>query len=421
MGHNQSKARLETLEREQQQLKRQNTELLKRLEAKKDNTDKHYEASFDRIAALLSKFSKSKLYEEVLSNERVEIKIGNTTYEILQYVSKGGFGKVYKAKVAHTDHIVAVKELIYEADVEAEIQREIKILRLTKRISIDNHPIIEYYGSKRINGFVIIAMEFAICDLYTFWKNNTFRETTEDITIPGMIIIIYVLRALAFLERISIIHGDIKPHNIVFVPNEPYFSIKLIDFGAVEKLNTMRSQITVDEDKVHSLYFASPEFMRYDSRNRISRRLHKTSDAWAAGVMFYQLFCDKLPWKTEDEYRNFCNDPNAEDIAVPISGEYRMIIELLLKKNPEKRSSAKATLIQLKAHPTFGKIVELLHKKFSPVDDVCDVVVPDEIRQELSKLISRVISSLWRISGFQFKNYSHCSLGLLLYCVFDRV
>ena len=62
-----------------------------------------------------------------------------------------------------------------------------------------------------------------------------------------------------------------------------------------------------------------------------------------------------------------------------------MIIELLLKKNPEKRSSAKATLLQVKAHPVLGKIVEALHDNFCPVDDVCSMKVPEDIRQGLGR------------------------------------
>jgi hypothetical protein len=66
-----------------------------------------------------------------------------------------------------------------------------------------------------------------------------------------------------------------------------------------------------------------------------------------------------------------------------------MIIDLLLKKNPNERSSAKATLMQLKAHPAFGKIVQSLHENFCPVDDVCSMRVPNNVRQGLRKLITQ--------------------------------
>ncbi|CAF4501908.1 unnamed protein product, partial [Rotaria sp. Silwood2] len=121
-----------------------------------------------------------------------------------------------------------------------------------------------------------------------------------------------------------------------------------------------------------------------DSKNLVSRHLHKKSDAWAAGVLFYLLFCGALPWKDQFEYENFCNDRSAKDIIIPEEGGYKMIIELLLKKNPEERSSAKETLMQLKAHPIFGSIVETLHEKFCSVDDVCHMIVPDDVQQGIA-------------------------------------
>ncbi|CAF0885069.1 unnamed protein product [Rotaria sordida] len=363
-----------------------NADMEKQLAAQEEANKRQQQATFEQMVAMLLAVAQSKANETVTSDEKFEIQIENTTYEIIQFISRGGFGKIYKAKVRNTGRTVAIKILENTPDIQEEIKNEISFLRLIKRIPIDNHPVIEYRGSKLTEKNIFIAMEFAICDLYTFWKNKTFHETTEQITIFGMVIIVYVLRALAFLEKLNIIHGDIKPQNIVLVPTKQYFCIKLIDFGAAEKMYTQRAQLTVDVDKVHTIFFASPEFLRYDFKNRISRQLHKTSDVWAAGVMFYLLFCGEFPWNDENTYRHFCNDQHAEDVVVPAGGGYRMIIELLLRKNPDERSSAKATLIQLKTHPVFGKIVESLHKSFCPVDDVCHMEVPDDVRQELVKL-----------------------------------
>ncbi|CAF3412856.1 unnamed protein product [Rotaria sp. Silwood1] len=359
-----------------------NTNMEKQLAAQEEANKRQQQATFEQMVAMLLAVAQSKANATVISDEKSEIEIAGTTYEVIHYVSRGGFGKIYKAKVKNTGRIVAIKILENTPDIQEEIKNEINFLRVTKRILIDNHPVIQYRGSKITNEGIFIAMEYAICDLHTFWKNKTFYEKVEEISIFGMVIIVYVLRALAFLERLNIIHGDIKPNNIVLVPTKQYFCIKLIDFGAAEKMYTQREQLTVDADKVHTVFFASPEFLRYDSKNRISRHLHKKSDVWAAGVMFYLLFCGEFPWNDEKEYKHFCNDRFAQDIVVPVTDGYRMIIELLLRKNPDERSSAKETLKQLKAHPVFGKIVESLHKSFCPVDDVCYMEVPDDVRQE---------------------------------------
>ncbi|CAF2537011.1 unnamed protein product [Rotaria sp. Silwood2] len=385
MGNGSSK-KIDALEQQQKALMKQNAELAQRMAEQQEAHKQQHEATIEQMARLLLALADSKNNETVIRNEKRDIEIEGTTYEVVQFVNRGGFGEIYKAKVKNKNMMVAIKVMKNTPGLQDEIKNEINFLRLTKRIPIDNHPIIEFYGSKLTNEGIFIAMELAACDLVTFWINKVSEGEAQEIIVIGIIIIIYTLRALAFLEKLSIIHGDIKPQNLVIVPSEQAFCIKLIDFGTVEKLSTLRAQLTVDATKSHTLFFASPEFLRRDSKNLMSRHLHKKSDAWAAGVMFYLLFCGGLPWKDQFEYENFCNDPNAKDVVVPEDGGYKMIIELLLKKNPDKRSSAGDTIMQLKAHPVFGKIVESLHKNFCPVDDVCDMKVPDDVRQGLIKL-----------------------------------
>ncbi|CAF3831980.1 unnamed protein product [Rotaria sp. Silwood1] len=318
-------------------------------------------------------------------NQMKQIEIEGVTYEIIDFISKGGFGQVYKAQARNSNRIVAIKIMQNKPDIREEIQNEINFLSLTKTLSLDNHPVINFFGSQFTKENIHIAMELAFCDLVEFWLNHVEQTEPENKFLLGITIIVYVLRALTFLEKLNIIHGDIKPQNFVIVPDNKCFYVKLIDFGTVEKMDTLRAQITVDATKAHTIFFASPEFLRRDSRNVMARHLHKKSDAWAAGVMFYILFFERLPWQDQFDYENFCNDPNARDIVVPHRGGYKKIIELLLKKNPEDRTSAKATLLQMKGHPQLHYIIESLNESFCPVDDVCHMRVSDDIRQQLGK------------------------------------
>ena len=314
------------------------------------------------------------------------VDIDGVEYHLTQFINKGGFGQIFRAQDRKHNRLVAMKIMNNTPSIQEEIKSEIQFLRLTKSIALDNHPVIEYFGCKFTRDTIFIAMELANTDLLSFWFSGAVPRDAELRFMLGIIIIVYVLRALIFLEKLNIIHGDIKPQNLVVVQSQQHLFVKLIDFGTVEKMNTRSAQITVDAGKAHTVYFASPEFLRRNARNLVSRHLHKKSDAWAAGVMFYVLFFERFPWKDEFEYDNFCNNPRAKDIVVPRDGGYKAIIELLLKKNPEERTSAKSTYLQMKGHPALKVIIQVFQDKFCSVDDVCHMRVTDEVRQALGKI-----------------------------------
>jgi len=383
MGASSSKSRIEDLERSQDALMKQNAEMAKHIAQQNAIHKKQHDETIDQMGKFLLVLMQSTNNQTVVRNDKKAIEIDGVTYDITQFINKGGFGEIYKAQSRNSNRIVAIKIMQNSPGIQEEIKNEIKFLHITKNIKINNHPVIDYYGCKITNEGIYIAMELAICDLLTFWFNEIKERDHQEKFLFGIMIIIYVLRALVFLEKLNIIHGDIKPQNLVIVQGNQCFYIKLIDFGTVEKMYTKRAQLTVDADKAHTLFFASPEFLKRDSKNLITRHLHKKSDAWAAGVMFYILFFEKLPWKDQYDYENFCNNPRAKDIIVPQQGGYKLIIELLLKKNPQERSSAKATLMQIKSHPVLGTIVQSIEQTFYPVDDVCHIRVPDHIRQQL--------------------------------------
>lgn len=385
MGANEGK--IQALERQQEQLMKQNADMARRMAEEQENNKKQNEAHLDQMAKLMLVLVAAASTENTTKSDRQSVEIEGITYTVIEQIGEGGFGKVYKAQDRKNRRDVAIKAMPNSPLIQREIENEIRFLRLTKKVQLDPHPIIDFYGCSTSPDMILIALELAHCNILDFWFQGMSGRSPEERFTFGTIIIMYTLRALTFLERLNIIHGDIKPQNIVLIQGQDSFSIKLIDFGTVEKMHTLRAQLTVDISKAYTQFFAAPEFMRRDSRNLVSRRLHKKSDAWALGVMFYLLFLAKLPWNNEHDYDDFVNDPRAKDIVVPGDGGYKLIIELLLKKDPDERASAKETLLQMKSHPALGVIVAALEESFYPCDDVCKVKIPDSLRDEMGKTL----------------------------------
>jgi serine/threonine protein kinase len=388
MGKKPSKQKLQSLEKQQQLLMKEHADMAASLAAAQEDSKKQHEAHIEQMANLMLDLAASATKQQTTKADKKLVEIEGDVYNITELISEGGFGQIYKAQSQNSKRYVAIKVMENSPLIQREIDNEIRFLRLIKEVSLHPHPhpVIDCYGCTVTSDGIYIALEMAHCDLYTFWFGEMAESSPEKRFTFGIIIIMYTLRALTFLERLNIIHGDIKPQNLVIVQNEKSFSIKLIDFGTVEKMHTLRALVTVDASKAYTQFFASPEFLKRDSKNLVSRRLHKKSDAWAAGVMFYLLFLGKLPWEDEHDYHNFVNDRDARDVVVPGEGGYKLIIELLLKKDPEERASAKETLLQMKGHPVLGVIVAAIEESFYPVDDVCRVKIPDSLRDEMGRI-----------------------------------
>ncbi|CAF3306605.1 unnamed protein product [Rotaria sp. Silwood2] len=229
-------------------------------------------------------------------------------------------------------------------------------------------------------GGMYIALELADCDLNKFWVDKISKADHEAKFMIGVLIFMYVLRALVFLEKLSIVHGDIKPANLVVIEREKSFLVKLIDFGTVERLDTKRSQKTVGSGKAYTPLFVAPEFLNF-SVNPQEKRVHKRADVWSAGVMFYFLLYEAFPWAGETDYIRFANLPDAMDIVAPEKDGFEDIIHLLMKKSPQQRSSAEQAMMAMKNHEKLKVTVQTLEKKFYRIDDVCQVIVPDEIQR----------------------------------------
>ncbi|CAF3292967.1 unnamed protein product [Rotaria sp. Silwood2] len=268
------------MERQLEQLKKQHAELENRLCQQQINHKEYQDHFIGYMGKILCKLVRATQEEKVLRKEHKQIEIEGIVYSIREYVSRGGFGEIYKGKNTKNHHTVTIKVLANSTVIQSQSNNEIQFLKLVQKIKLDNHPVFEYYGCKMSNDGIYIALELAHCDLYKLWLDMAAKGDFEKKLYFSTMIIMYALRTLIFLEKLNIIYGDIKPQNLVVVQMPDYFCIKLIDFGTIEKLNTTHSQITVTRNKAYTKYFASPEFLQRNPNTKLkTRHLHKKSDA----------------------------------------------------------------------------------------------------------------------------------------------
>ena len=100
-------------------------------------------------------------------------------------------------------------------------------------------------------------------------------------------IIIQVCSALNYAHQHGIVHRDIKPGNVMVMPDG---SVKILDFGIArvqDKSMTKTGQI------IGTINYMSPEQLK-------GQVVDGRSDIFSAGVVLYELLSGSLPFETGD-------------------------------------------------------------------------------------------------------------------------
>ena len=200
-------------------------------------------------------------------------------YALEMLVGSGGMADVYRAKDQLLERTVAVKILHqqYENDTEfiARFQREAKA---AARIT---HPnIVNVYDVGVAEGRHYIVMEYG--------PGRTLKERIkEEGPVPAaqaLHIARQIAGALAQAHMNNLVHCDIKPHNILVMPDG---NVKVADFGIARAVT--ESTMTYNDNIMGSVHYFSPE----QARGTI---ITPKSDVYSLGVVLYEMLTGRIPF-----------------------------------------------------------------------------------------------------------------------------
>lgn len=203
-------------------------------------------------------------------------------YEVQEIIGVGGMSVVYKAYDNVDDRIVAVKILKDEYSNDADFVRRFK--NESKAIAVLSHPnIVKVYDVSFGEKVQYIVMEYVDGITLKEYIQKQHIITWND----AVFFTTQILRALQHAHDKGIVHRDIKPQNIILLPNG---NIKVTDFGIARFSRTETKTLT--ENAIGSVHYISPEQAKGEFTD-------ERADIYSVGVVLYEMLAGRVPFDAD--------------------------------------------------------------------------------------------------------------------------
>jgi serine/threonine protein kinase len=268
-------------------------------------------------------------------------------YQIIDTIAKGDFATVFRARDLELGREVAVKQ-IHQQYLDDPTQLE-QYWAEAQLLASLNHPfIMTIYDVVRERGWLILELMHG---------NIRDRLAGQACDLEYLrLTITYVLHALRFLEENGIVHGDVKPTNLLLDHNN---RVKLGDFGIARRLSGDEGSVVKGTTKYMAPEVVSDQFGEVGPH----------SDLYSLGFTAYELMCGThfetlfpgLNMFGRDEQMAWMMWHTAADRRLPeihrvlqgVPEDLAYVIEKLVEKNPAKRyRHAQEAIVDLKEKMT---------------------------------------------------------------------
>jgi len=210
-------------------------------------------------------------------------------FELRAFLGRGGVSEVYQAVDPLRKERIALKVIhIQSTDRDRLVAEEVGA-DIQRRLHRHVPEIVDVYEYGYLGESLYIAMEYVEgTDLHQLLQRGPLKEQLAlDIAIQLCRILEGIERLSSRLPDGSVIHGDIKPHNILLQSG----SVRLLDFGVAKQIAHAKLSTT---RVFGSIPYLSPEGIS-------SNTLDRNTDLWALSVVLFQMAVGQLPFAGDRE------------------------------------------------------------------------------------------------------------------------
>lgn len=249
-------------------------------------------------------------------------------YELQELIGGGGMADVYKAQDKLLDRAVAVKILHQQYANDAEFVEKFR-REATAAAKLAHPNIVNIYDVGEDGGSQYIVMEYV--------SGPTLKEVIQQKgclePIEAVRIAKEIASALESAHRNNLVHCDIKPHNILVMPDG---HIKVTDFGIARAVSA--STMTYSGSVMGSVHYFSPE----QAKGTV---ITTKSDVYSLGVVLYEMLTGKLPFNGETSVSIALKHLQEEPVPIrqinpSIPPVLEAIVQKAMSKDPADRPSS---------------------------------------------------------------------------------
>lgn len=264
-------------------------------------------------------------------------------YELGELVGSGGMADVRRARDRRLNRDVAVKLLSGPSARSAGMRKRIE--REARALASLSHPnvisVYDYGAGKGPDGEVrpYLVMELVEGrDLHEHLADSGPLSVEEATALLRA-----VLAAVDRAHQEGIVHGDIKPANIIMGPNGP----KVGDFGVARVLSEESGTTTIAATPT----FAAPEVLR-------GERPSPASDLYSVACVAFQMLTGRPPYEGANAWEVAVKHmeepvPSVRDHRPEVPSDLDEAIRRCMDKKPNRRlSSARGLSEALRPAPT---------------------------------------------------------------------
>ena len=229
---------------------------------------------------------------------------------------------------------------------EKEVIREIRTLL---SISGECENIIKFCELISDDNFLYLFLDLMDGDLREFVENDGVNSCLVEDQVQSVQVIKEIVNGLAFLHENNLIHGDLKPSNILYSANPLHF--KIADIGLAKNISPL-STLTSTRRSAAAMVPSTRCWMTPELINMKSMEHTEDSDIFSLGlILHYLLTLGEHPFSKRRKEPPGVIERRIQEMQIQINKnlhyEAARFLKVILREDPSKRP----LVAQLLQHP----------------------------------------------------------------------